>query len=120
MKVTLHKYFPKFVAAVAMLVCSYAAAMSQTPGRAPQWDVVSVSDTQPSSSGQASPELEIEVRDEGVVLISTDRPANIKVFSILGQLITQKNVAAGTVRLRMGARGIYILKAGTTTRRISL
>ena len=52
--------------------------------------------------------------------ITVDRPTTVKVFSILGQLITQKQIAAGKVRLHMDTRGIFILKAGGATRRINL
>lgn len=104
------------IMAMILLVPVYA----QAPTKSPQWEVVSVVDQTQASPNAATPEIDVQVNDDGAILITTDRATNIKVFSILGQLITQRNVSAGTVRLRMEARGIYILKAGTTTRRISL
>ncbi len=78
-----------------------------------------MNDRQPEPSA-AVPELLVTVHEGGKVLITTDRPTTVQIFSILGQLITQKQINAGTVRLTMGVRGIYILKADNTTRRISL
>lgn len=106
---------------LTILCCGTGAAQTrQAPSRAPQWEVVAVTEPAASASPASAPEISVEVHDGGVVLITTDRPASIKVYSILGQLITQKQVGAGTVRLRMDARGIYILKAGDITRRINL
>jgi hypothetical protein len=57
---------------------------------------------------------------DGYIYIHTDRPTTVKVFSILGQLISQETVKTGTHRLRIQSRGIYILRFGTTTRRITI
>ena len=43
-----------------------------------------------------------------------------KIFSILGQLISSQQIPAGTHRCRIDSRGIYILKAGPITRRITI
>lgn len=63
--------------------------------------------------------LEITVKD-GYVYVTTSRPITVKIFSILGQLISQKTIPAGTSRTRITARGIYILKAGTVTKRVTI
>lgn len=63
--------------------------------------------------------LDIAVRD-GYVYVTTSRPVTVKIFSILGQLISQKSIPAGTYRTRIPARGIYILKVGAVTKRITI
>ncbi|MDE5607815.1 MAG: T9SS type A sorting domain-containing protein [Muribaculaceae bacterium] len=63
--------------------------------------------------------LEITVKD-GYVYVTTSRPVTVKIFSILGQLISQKSIPAGTWRTHIASRGIYILKAGTQTKRITI
>lgn len=62
---------------------------------------------------------EVTVKD-GYVYVTTSKPVTVKIFSILGQLISQKTLQPGTTRTRITARGIYILKAGTLTRRITI
>ncbi len=62
---------------------------------------------------------EIVVSD-GWIYVNTTRPITIKIYSILGQLIRQDSLPAGTFRLHMASRGIYILKAGAITRRITI
>ncbi len=66
-----------------------------------------------------SESIEITVRD-GYVYVTTTQPITVKIFSILGQLISQENIQAGSFRFRLANRGIYILKAGTITRRITI
>lgn len=62
-----------------------------------------------------------EVRvSEGYVYITTTRPTTVKVFSILGQLISQETIQPGISRFRLPSRGIYILKVGTLTKRITI
>ncbi len=63
--------------------------------------------------------IEITVND-GYVYVTTVKPVTIKIFSILGQLISQKTIPAGTSRTHIASRGIYILKVGATTRRITI
>ncbi len=62
---------------------------------------------------------EISVRD-GFVYITASSEVTVKVYTILGQLISQETVPAGTFRLKLPSRGIYILKAGSETKRITI
>lgn len=57
---------------------------------------------------------------EGYVYVTTTRPTTVKVFSILGQLISQETIQPGISRFRLPSRGIYILKVGTLTKRITI
>ena len=54
------------------------------------------------------------------IYLWSDKPVTVKLFSILGQLISQETVKPGLHRIRLASRGIYILRAGTTTRRITI
>ena len=73
------------------------------------------------STVSATDEGDIEVAVRGLTIyITTPRPMQVKIFTILGQLIVQQNVSAGTTRLSVSARGIYILKAGDATCRITV
>lgn len=64
-------------------------------------------------------QIDVSVKD-GYVYINTPRKVTVKIFSILGQLISQEEIPAGSYRLRLASRGIYILKAGPITRRITI
>lgn len=72
-----------------------------------------------SDRGDSNDVPDISVKD-GYVYITTSKPVTVKIFSILGQLISQKDLKPGTTRTHITARGIYILKIGSTTRRITI
>ena len=63
--------------------------------------------------------FEVNVKN-GYIYVSTSRPATIQIYSILGQLVMQQSVPSGTTRLKAPTRGIYILKAGARTMRITI
>lgn len=63
--------------------------------------------------------FETEVRD-GFVFITVSRPMTVRIYSILGQLVAQQSVTPGVTRIRLSARGVYIIKAGSITRRITV
>ncbi len=88
-------------------------------GAAPRWEAVD-SPGRIFTEQKAETEItDVAVRDSCIYVTST-RQVNVKVFTILGQLISQATLPAGTHRLQMSAKGIYILKLGTTTRRVTI
>ncbi len=62
---------------------------------------------------------EISVHD-GMVYLTLTRPVNVKVLTILGQVVGQETLPAGVHRLKLTTRGIYILKVGQLTRRVTI
>ena len=67
----------------------------------------------------ADPALEVRSAG-GYIYVDMARPATVKIYTILGQLVSQQQLKAGTSRLRVKSRGIYILKTQNTTRRITV
>jgi hypothetical protein len=54
----------------------------------------------------------------GYIYIETSKPVDVKLFTILGQLIERRQVDAGLHRIHIGSRGIYLVKVGAVTRRV--
>lgn len=110
----------RLVAVILLALGLIATTPVYAAGDSPVWEVVS---HRPGAREQSLPtdqeRLEVVVRD-GAVYITVTQPVRIEVFSILGQLITHKKVEEGTVRLTLRHKGIYILKAGSVTKRINL
>ena len=52
------------------------------------------------------------------IYVETARPVEVKLFTILGQLIGRRQLEPGTHRILIASRGIYLIKIGSTTRRI--
>lgn len=105
-------------AALALLLAATAplAAAAAEPAQ-PHWEVV---ETLPADIVELQNErVDVLVRD-GVIYLALPRPTQVKLFTILGQPVAQDRLPAGTSRLRPPGRGIYILKAGSYTCRVTI
>lgn len=104
---------------IFLLLCASAVPgfKAQAAVKAPVWEVVTITDYQPGTSD--AEHLQVETRD-GYIYITIERPAEVEVYTILGQLVTRRKLQPGTTRLQLGMRGIYILKSGASTRRVNL
>ena len=99
------------------VVVAFAAAAFMTEAAPALERVAGVS--QEVSESVGADYYEVRVADRAVIL-TVVRKTNVKVFTILGQLVADKQLEAGTWRLPLTDRGIYILKVGSSTRRITL
>lgn len=107
----------RILSAAVLAACLSLPVTGRTA--APRWEPV-VTETVADLDSASDPDrIEVEIRD-GYIYVATSRPVSVKVLSILGQLISQQNIPAGTSRLRISARGIYILKIGTITKRVTI
>ena len=91
-----------------MAFCALFHTAAQSPS-APQWQ--SIEQKRPAERpplAAAEPKVDVSVRD-GYIYIT-----------ILGQLVTSRRMQPGTMRLSLGTRGVYILKAGPVTRRLNI
>ncbi len=57
---------------------------------------------------------------DGYIYVSSEERLIVRVFSILGQLISREELPGGTYRFRMRSRGIYVVKIGTRTIRVTI
>ncbi|MCM1378334.1 MAG: T9SS type A sorting domain-containing protein [Clostridium sp.] len=70
---------------------------------------------------QVVKESDIELRAaRGIIVVNTNHPVQIKVFTILGQLISSETVPAGTSQFTVTSHGIYIVKVGGLTCKVAL
>lgn len=64
---------------------------------------------------------DVEVRAaHGAIIISTAKPVQVRVFSILGQLVSQETLPAGVSVLELNMHGVFIVKIGDTTCKVAL
>lgn len=64
---------------------------------------------------------DVEVRTlSGTILIYASRPMQVRVFSILGQLVSSETVPAGVSQLSLGSHGLFIVKVGDLTCKVAL
>jgi len=104
---------------LAILVLSIACMLTAGAATVPSWEEVTAPFPAVAQTIDKDSEIEIVVRD-GYIYLWCEKPVTVKLFSILGQLITQETVKPGLHRIRLASRGIYILRAGTATRRITI
>jgi hypothetical protein len=63
--------------------------------------------------------VEIFSKDGCIIVRSTHR-VQVKIFTILGQLVSQATIGPGASTLKINARGIYIVKIGNVTQKVAL
>ena len=56
----------------------------------------------------------------GNIIVRLPQKAQVKVFTILGQLVSQAELNAGTSMLKINSRGIYIVKVGNVTQKVAI
>lgn len=76
-------------------------------------------DNQARTQSVDSEGVDVMVND-GWVYVTASKIVTIRIFSILGQPIITETMQPGTYRLHLASRGIYILKVGAVTRRITI
>ncbi|MDE6299719.1 MAG: hypothetical protein K2M10_08770 [Muribaculaceae bacterium] len=75
----------------------------------------------PSAGKPIVKETDIEIRtDSSAIIVTAMHPLQIKVFTILGRIVSDAPLPAGTSRLNLPAHGVYIVKAGSLTCKVAL
>ncbi|MBQ9586132.1 MAG: T9SS type A sorting domain-containing protein [Muribaculaceae bacterium] len=55
----------------------------------------------------------------GTITIRTQKTIQVRVYTILGQLVSQATLSPGTSELKL-SRGIYLVKIGNITQKVAL
>lgn len=70
-------------------------------------------------SVDAGQDIDISGKD-GIITIRTTRRIQVRIFTILGQLVSQAVLNPGESQLKVNARGIYIVKVDNRTQKVAL
>lgn len=101
---------------VAVAIATGTMDINAAPQRS--WEPLK---TERNDTKQIVKEQEIEIRTaKGMIIVSTSRPTPIKVFTILGQIVSSETLPAGTSQLSIPGHGIYIVKTGSLTCKVAL
>ncbi len=73
----------------------------------------------PAAQEQPADDVLVTCRD-GYVYVAVSQTMQVKLFTLLGHVIVQDTLQPGVYRYKLMSRGIYLLKAGSTTRRITI
>ncbi len=104
---------------IALSALLLATGSSWSVAYAKTW--YTISSEQASDSKVVLRQPDVEVRSSrGAIIVTTNKPIQIKVYSILGQLVAQDTLQAGTFRMGINAHGIYIVKIGDLTCKVAV
>ena len=56
----------------------------------------------------------------GTITIVTPMRITVRVYTILGQMVSQATLQPGTSELRLGSRGIYLVRIGNLTQKVAI
>ena len=104
------------ILAFVLLALTAVPVIGAAPVKTPVWEQVQ---SAMPLGGDDVDRVEVAVK-EGYIYVTVSRPMTVRIYSILGQLVTQQSVQSGTTRVRIGSRGVFILKAGQNTRRVTV
>lgn len=66
-------------------------------------------------------DTEIEIKSaNGVIIINANHSVQVKVFTILGRLVSSDTVPAGKSQMQLPAHGVYIVKVGDITCKVAV
>ncbi len=102
-----------FITVAMVLAAVFLPSLCDAKG----WETVRV-DVSGLNSVAKDNDVEIRV-SPGQVVVVTSQPVQIKVFTILGQVVSNESLPAGTSRLQL-SHGVYIVKVGDLTCKIAV
>lgn len=107
--------------AVKILLAAVALATAPCIVAAPpvnEWEINSTTDDRNGDEIRREG-IEVTVRDN-TLIITLEQASKVELFTILGQRVAERRLPAGTSRLTLRQRGVYILKVGSNTIRINI
>lgn len=101
---------------ILMLIALCAPVMAASPAKG--WEPVK---TERADAKYVVRESELEIKAaSGVIIVSSSRPVQIKIFTILGRLVNSETLQAGRSQLSLPAHGVYIVKVGDLTCKVAV
>lgn len=104
--------------AIGMMMMLSAVSAIPVPAASKGWEPVRV---ERSDAKSVVRETELEIKAaSGVIIVSTNHPVQIKIFTILGRLVNSETLPAGKSQLQLPAHGVYIVKVGDLTCKVAV
>lgn len=107
---------------VVLIAVVALTALAQLRSSGLRWESVSSelpTFTLGTPGDDEEPGVEITMR-EGYVYVKTDHMVGVKVVNVLGNPVSEAVLEAGTSRLQLHKRGIYVVRVGKTARRVKV
>ncbi len=85
----------------------------------PVWEPVKSEQTASAKTVMRESEIEIKAAP-GIIIVTTNHQIQIKIFTILGRLVSSETLNPGTARMQLPAHGVYIVKTGPLTCKVAV
>ncbi len=103
------------IATYLLALCLFAAPLGAAPRG---WETVK---TERTDAKQVVKDTEVEVKAApGVIIVSVNHSMQVKIFTILGRLVSSETLGTGTSQLQLPAHGVYIVKIGELTCKVAV
>lgn len=89
---------------------------AQTPAGQTVW---SLDDNNRNDNNAREQEIEVSSK-EGNIYIRTPRKIQVTIYTILGQVVTDRTLNPGLSEIKIGTRGIYLVKIEGRTQKVAL
>ncbi len=110
------KHLYKALIALTLSCSGLSTAIAQSTLAKEVW---SASDNDRRIEIQKEEEIEISSND-GVIYIRTPRKVEVTIYTILGQAVITRTINPGISELKIGTRGIYLVKIEGKTQKVAL
>ena len=108
-----HKYFLSLAVGVSLILISAPAIAA--PNR---WEILK---TERTDAKTVVKETELEIKTAPyTIIVTSNHSVQIKIFTILGRLVSSDNLPAGTNSLSLPAHGVYLVKIGNLTCKVAI
>ncbi len=109
------RFLVRYILVAAAYIATAGVAYAYSGG----WEPVKTEQAATAKSVMRDTDLEVKAAP-GVILVSNNHPVQIKVFTILGRLVSSETLQPGTSRLQLPAHGVYIIKVGGLTCKVAV
>ena len=111
---------PSMAGCDVYLPCNGTAAFTAAPGWGPAFNYME-SPCPPTAIDDASPDTPFTVTAAGSLLtVVRTEAVEVGIYDLLGRCLLQAPASTATLRFRAPAPGLYIVRAGETTRKALL
>lgn len=102
----------------SLLLLTAAVSFMPPAASAKGWEPVK---TERADAKYVVRESELDIKAaSGLIIVSTNHAVQIKVFTILGRLVSSETVQPGKSQLQLPAHGVYIVKVGDLTCKVAV
>ena len=110
----MRRQLQKYLLILALLTGAAAPAFAAAKG----WETVKTERTDTKSVAKVT-EFEVKTAS-GVIVVTANHAMPVKIFTILGRLVSSETVPQGTSQFTLPAHGVYIVKIGDLTCKVAV